>query len=114
MKCVSFYFAGIALGCAFGAILIAHLEPPLTAPTVQRDEACQRARTRAAVALYKLRVEATPELQRDGITQTLELAEWMRFCGGDDHVVLTAVLRQPPDLVSVRQQLSAFAQAEAR
>lgn len=79
------------------------------------NDACQRARTRAAVVLYKLRAEAPAEVQSDGIAQALELGEWMRMCDRDNssYLMLTAVQSQPPDLNTIRQQLGEFTQTEA-
>jgi hypothetical protein len=77
-------------------------------------DACQRARTRAAVALYKLRAEAPVEVQSDGIAQALELGEWMRMCDHrGSYLMLTAVQSNPPDLNTIRQQLADFTQVEA-
>lgn len=111
---ISALFAGIALGCAFCAILITHIDDPAAKTRTQLVDACQRARTRAAVALYKLRVEAPVELQDNGVTQALELTEWMRVCGaGDGRLLLAAAQAQPIDLATIRQQLGEFTQIEA-
>jgi hypothetical protein len=73
----------------------------------QKDDACQRARARAITALYKLRPDAAAEVKIDGISQSLELEEWMRYC---DQTPVD--IRTSPNVDEVRRKLLQFSQLQ--
>lgn len=77
--------------------------------TQHLNEACQQARTRAALAMYSLRAEAPVELQAAGVAQALELSQWLSLCGYEGSAkLLAATQAYPADISAIRRQLTLF------
>ncbi len=128
MKAV-FFFVGLALSCIFFAAIITCSSSPQTKPVEQRcpwprchtaeltrkiGDACNKARMRASVTLYKLRPDAPEDVRTGGIAQALELGEWMSFCGQSGQPqLLAAIGTYPVDIQALRDALAQFTRTEA-